>query len=412
MKVVFATYDMPNDVGGVSSWLQRLLPYVVAAGIDVEVHVSAFGDHPGINCAYFAKHGIPFRWKPWILDTRRAVRHCFKMIEESQPDIYVPNCILPAYFAAGYARLQGIKTVGILHSDDSFARGLFEEFVDTSPQFRLSGLVTVSRYLEDLTRDAVDRHQVVARRISYGVPMPSQVAAPPDGIFRMIYTGRLEEEQKRISDVTRSLCAVVKKNPRIEAWIVGDGTARNDVEQIIHTSGCDTRRIRLLGRVNASEIASVLTQCHVLVLLSDYEGLPNSVLEAMAAGVVPVCLDIRSGIREAIRPGFNGLIVKNREEDFYSAVETLEQDTDLWARLAANARKTAEEHYSEQACAASWIDFLGSLYDGQHVGRFESPRFVHLPRRNTKIPYDYRFNILSRARVELGRIRRQLFSTQ
>ena len=104
MKAVFVTYDSQNDVGGVSSWLQRFLPRLKAEGFDVEAHVMAFGGSPGVNCAWFKKQGIPFRWIAWETDTRRGVRNCLKLIEESQPDVYVPNSILPAYYAAAYAR--------------------------------------------------------------------------------------------------------------------------------------------------------------------------------------------------------------------------------------------------------------------------------------------------------------------
>ena len=112
MKVTFVTYDSKNDVGGASSWLRRLLPRLKAAGVEVEAHVMAFGGLPGVSCAWFEKERIAFRWRPWEYDTRRAVRNCLKLIEESQPKIYVPNCILPAYYAAGYVRSQGVHTVG------------------------------------------------------------------------------------------------------------------------------------------------------------------------------------------------------------------------------------------------------------------------------------------------------------
>jgi colanic acid/amylovoran biosynthesis glycosyltransferase len=66
------------------------------------------------------------------------------------------------------------------------------------------------------------------------------------------------------------------------------------------------------------------------VLLSDYEGLPVSVLEAMASGVVPICLDTRSGTQEAIQHGVNGLIVKDRADDFFTSVEALQGDPAWW----------------------------------------------------------------------------------
>jgi colanic acid/amylovoran biosynthesis glycosyltransferase len=413
LKVTFVTYDSDNDVGGVSSWLQRLLPRLQNAGVEVEVHVLAFGGCPGVNCAWFEKQGIPFRWKPWEEDTRKAVSICLKWIEESQPDIYVPNCILPAYYAAGYVRSQGVHTVGVLHSDDPFYWGVVDEFVNGSPAFRLSAIVTVSKFLQETVEESTEKHNVVIRRIGCGVPISDYVAKPPNGVFRLVYTGRLEEEQKCSSEVTRALCSVVNQNPGVEAWIVGEGSARANVERIIQTSGVATNRIKLLGRVDVAKIYSVLRDCHAFVLLSDYEGLPVSMLEAMSAGVVPICLDMRSGIREAIQSGFNGLIVKDRKEDFYAAVQSLQGDADLWSKLSANARETVKQNFSEEACAASWIELFDSFKKNTRTRPAKSPLFIRLPRRNPKFGnFDQRPMLFSkswnRLRFALGFYRRKM----
>lgn len=416
MKVTFVTYDSDKDVGGVSSWLQRLLPRLKTAGVEVEVHVLAFGGRPGVNCAWFEKQGIPFRWKPWEEDTRKAVRNCLKLIEESQPDIYVPNCILPAYYAAGYAHRQGVHTVGVLHSDAPFYWGVVDEFVNGLPAFRLSAVVTVSKFLQEAVEESTKKHNVVIRRIGCGVPISDEVAKAPNGVFRLVYSGRLEEEQKCISEVTRALCSVVNQNPGVEAWIVGEGSARANVERIIQTSGVATQRIRLLGRVDVSCIYSILRDCHAFVLLSDYEGLPVAMLEAMAVGVVPVCLDMRSGIREAIQPGFNGLIVKDRKADFYAAVQTLQNGVVLWSKLSANARETVRQKFSEETCAASWIELLHSFEKSKRIGPVKLPVFIRLSRRNPKFGhYDQRLlpfgKSWSRLRIALGYYRRKMLKS-
>ena len=186
----------------------------------------------------------------------------------------------------------------------------------------------------------------------------------------------------------------------MEAWIVGEGSARANVERIIETSEVDTQRIRLLGRVDISSVYSVLRDCHALVLLSDYEGLPVSMLEARAVGVVPVFLDMRSGIRDDIQPGFNGLIVKDRKEDFYAAVQTLQRDAVLWSKLSANARETVKQRFSEETCAASWIELLRSFEKRKRIGPVKSPVIVRLPRSNW-----------SRLRMALGYYRRKMLKS-
>ncbi len=203
-----------------------------------------------------------------------------------------------------------------------------------------------------------------------------------------------------------ALCSVVTQNPGTEAWIVGEGAARPDIERIIQSSGVSPQRVKLIGRVEVSKIYSVLRDCHAFVLLSDYEGLPVSMLEAMAAGVVPVCLDMRSGIRDAIKPGVNGVIVKDREEGFFAAIRGLRNDTLSWSGMSTNARETIEQEYSEEKCSKSWIELLSSFDEGKRGRPFKAPFFFHLPRRNPKFgSTDFRPSISARLSFQVKSLR-------
>jgi len=390
MKVAFASYDAPRDVGGVSTWLQRLLPLLQKAGVEVDVHLMSFEGKPGANFAYFRDQGISVRWKPWQWHLPYAVRSLLKLLEESQPDAYVANCIVPAYFAAGYARRSGIPTVGVLHSDDPFYWGLMDEVLTGRPEFRVSAVVPVSCFLESEVTSTAATLGVSVCRIGYGVAIPAKSVEPPSSIFRLVYTGRLVEEQKRVSDVATALCAAVESMQNLEAWIVGEGSARPAVEDIIRKKG--DGRVRLLGSVENAKIYDVLAQCHGLVLLSDYEGLPISMLEAMAAGVVPICLDMRSGIREALEHGVNGLIVKDRADDFLGAVKALQGDPARWHKLSLAARETVRQRYSIEECARQWVGLLWRLGSARATrANFTAPRILRLPPPNPKLfGYDRR----------------------
>jgi len=390
MKVAFATSDAPGQISGVFTFMQRVLPLLQGAGVAVEVHVMG---QPGTNCTYFEERGIPIRWIPWQQHLPHAVRAFLRFLEEGQPDVYVPNCVVAAYFAAGHARRSGIPTVGILHSDDRYYWGLVDEFIKGRPEFRLSAVVPVSAFLESEVSSIAMARGVAVRRISHGIPLPNKSTQSPDLVFRLVYMGRLIEEQKRSSDVAVALCEVVRRNPNLEAWIVGDGPARKAVEGIIQEKGVGAR-VRLLGRVDNTDVFGILAQCHGLVLLSDYEGLPISMLEAMATGVVPICLDMRSGIREAVQHGVNGLIVKDRAEDFFTSVEALQGDLAWWKKLSIAARETVCERYSIENCTRQWVDFLQSLDTGRAAPTpFKRPRVLQLPPPNPKFgDYDIRLS--------------------
>jgi len=380
MKVCFATYD--THIGGATIFLERLLPILQMAGIEPEVHAMGRGGKPGVHCTFFKEQGITVRWTPLLMHVPYAVPSFLRLLEDGQPDIYVPYFVLPAYYAAGYARRAGIPTVGALFSDELYFSGIVDEFVNGDPDFRLSAVVPVSTFLESQVSSTAPALGVIIRRIANGIPIPARTAELAGPVFRLVYTGRLVEEAKRISDVADALCAAAQNIPNLEAWITGEGDARPAVEAIIREKGMGAR-VRLLGVVD--NVYDVLAQCHGLVLLSDYEGLPVSVLEAMATGVVPICLDTRSGVREAIEPGVNGLIVKDRGADFLAAVRGLQSDPAKWKQLSLAARETARERYSIEESARQWVDLLEHLFVRKPV-RAGFPAFgtLRLPPANPK----------------------------
>jgi glycosyltransferase involved in cell wall biosynthesis len=276
-----------------------------------------------------------------------------------------------------------------------------DEFIKGHPEFRVSAVVPVSNFLESQVSSMATSLGVTVCRIAYGVPIPAKLAEPPTSVFRLVYIGRLVEEQKRVSEVATVLCAVAQRIPNLEAWIVGEGSARNAVEDITRKKGNGC--VRLLERVDNANIYDVLAQCHGLVLLSDYEALPVAMLEAMATGVVPICLDMRSGIREAIQHGVNGLIVKDRTEDFFTSVEALQADLAWWKKLSIAARETVWERYSIENCARQWADLLQGLYLGRAAPTpFKPPRVLRLPPPNPKFgDYDIRLSWKRRLKDQL-----------
>jgi glycosyltransferase involved in cell wall biosynthesis len=101
-----------------------------------------------------------------------------------------------------------------------------------------------------------------------------------------------------------------------------------------------------------------MLEANVLVLLSDYEGLPIAMLEAMACGLVPVCLRIRSGVGQLIEHGRTGFFVDDRGNDFVSTIRTIALDTELWLRVSRAAREKILLEYSDELNASRWVDLL------------------------------------------------------
>jgi hypothetical protein len=98
-------------------------------------------------------------------------------------------------------------------------------------------------------------------------------------------------------------------------------------------------------------------------------------MEAMAAGLVPICMDIRSGIPELVHHEETGMLVADRGDAFVAAVGCLRESAELWLRLSGNARVRVEAGYSLTAGADAWVEMLQEL-----AGQDGPPRAPHIPR--------------------------------
>ena len=384
-------------------------------GVDVEcLFIMHWGDTgPAVSALRAA--GIRCSIATGVDRTEERIHWILDRLRENPPDVFVPNLVIAAYFAARWAREAGIATVGVLHSDDPFYHAILDTFAFGPEKYRVSSLVCVSEELERAVH-ARGSAAFTVERIPYGVGLPERRVQRSRERLRLAYVGRLAEEQKRISDVTRSMCMAVRSIEGVEAVIYGDGPDKAAVGRIVESEGAGLP-IALGGRVDAEEMQTRMLDVDVIVLLSDYEGLPIALLEAMACGCVPVCLAIRSGIPELVENEVSGLLVRDRGDAFVGAVRRLRDDAVLWTRLSDGARASASR-FSDEASADSWATFLTNL------GRASAkPRIVLRPRRldlpavhpmlasaDARVVRPNRWaQRFGQARMFLGRVRRQVF---
>ncbi len=304
------------------------------------------------------------------------VRWILGNVAAERPEVAVVNLVVPAYHAGRWMRAAGIPTIGIIHSDDPFYRGLQERFLMGRRRDRVTAFVGVSKFITDDLHRLAPRG-VTVRAIPYGVEIPAEPVRWDDGPLRIAYAGRLVEPQKRVSVVARAFCRAARDVPDVEAVLYGEGKAQPDVESILVAQSSDGR-VRLGGRIEAARIQAVLSACHVIVLLSDYEGLPVALLDAMACGCVPVCRNIRSGIPELIEHERTGLLVEDDEEGFVAAIRRIREDAALWERLSKAARQRVRESYSAASCADGWAALIRELAASARAG---PERPLRVPRR-------------------------------
>jgi glycosyltransferase involved in cell wall biosynthesis len=146
--------------------------------------------------------------------------------------------------------------------------------------------------------------------------------------------------------------------------------------------------VNIGGLLGHRELQSRMLEAHVLVLLSDYEGLPIALMEAMAGGLVPVCFKIQSGIPELVEDEVTGLLVADRGDGFIAALRRLRDEEGLWPRLSEGARGQIAGDYSLDVSTRRWKTLFENLQSAAPPRRGEAlqvPRKLRLPDRHPDI---------------------------
>jgi glycosyltransferase involved in cell wall biosynthesis len=122
-----------------------------------------------------------------------------------------------------------------------------------------------------------------------------------DRPYSLLFVGRLSNIKgaDRFVEIVGSYLA---KRPNDRVLILGDGDYRSEVEALAAHPNVDHVR-----GVPPEEMPGIYAQCRVLVITSRFEGLPTTMLEAMASGTLVFTTPV-GGIPDVIKPGENGFL--------------------------------------------------------------------------------------------------------
>jgi glycosyltransferase involved in cell wall biosynthesis len=198
-------------------------------------------------------------------------------------------------------------------------------------------MICNSKYLEDRTRRR-DLSPPPTRVIYNAVDLQRFSFVPPvTGPPKVAIVANLRPE-KAHDRLLAALWALRSELPDIELTIVGDGTERRGLEQRVRELGVESS-VTFAGEV--IDPRPYLRAAHVVALVSDHEGFPNALLEAMATGR-PVVATRVGGIPELVRDGQDGFLTSLDPADIAAHLARLLGDSDLLARMGLSARAQAE----------------------------------------------------------------------
>ena len=235
-----------------------------------------------------------------------------------------------------------VRVLGIVHSDVETQYAGAVRYAGIAPVW-----VGVSRRCADELRRRIPGHEVW--ELPYPMPLAPKASSPNRADpLRLIYAGRLEEPQKRISRLAAVLARLSDRNVPCTAVVAGDGPARATFESRLAASS-GAKAVQCVGAVDRARLTQLLAQSDVFLLTSSYEGLPLAMLEAMAAGVCPVVMRIESGLDDVLIHGENAVIVDQGDvAAMANEIEQLAHDRDRLDALKRAARETIAKRFAPE----------------------------------------------------------------
>lgn len=320
-------------------------------------------------------------------DEWAAVKH---FLESQAPCIYIPQ--YDFHRSAAVPTLSPkVKVCAIVHSDEECYYDLVKRI-----GYACDAIVTVSSHL---ARIVSEKFPELASRVQFippGVPaLKSDAVRSSNGRLELAYCNRLAQYQKRIFDLPEVLAELNRLGVDCHLTVTGDGPDAAELRERFNRAGV-SGSVTMTGRISDQDLADVLARSHVFLLVSDFEGLPSSMLEAMSLGCVPVVYDIESGVRDAINHGANGFIVPHGDTACMAkAIRTLHENRDVLRKLASSCVKSHGERFSLASMAASY----GSLFQRLMLA-------VHsFPQRNGRIVLPRDLTFRHRALKKMGMFR-------
>ena len=177
--------------------------------------------------------------------------------------------------------------------------------------------------------------------------------APADGGWRFAQACRLIEK-KGLDDALHAFARFAADHPKARFTIAGEGPLLGALQHLRSELGLDGQ-VEFVGFLKGADLCRLYHDSHIFLHPSritadgNQEGVPNSMLEAMATGL-PVLATHHGGIPEAVRDGISGILVAERDRGaLHAAMQRLTTEPGLWHRMSSAASADVREHFESSA---------------------------------------------------------------
>ena len=330
-----------------------------------EIEVAAHGPGGALADACTALE-LPFHHMPHLVRSPHpyhdaaAVCELRALARRLRPDVVQINSSKAGILARLALARLGPKTVFTAHgwafSGRRGAAGTAYATAERVVAPLSDAIVCVSNHDLKLARERGIAPRGGVHVIHNGIDAPEAVAGrrPPARRLVLGCSARLAPPK----DLITLLDALAKSGDGWELRVFGDGPDREEIERQRAALGLGGR-VTLLG--NRDDVAAQLADCDAFALISDWEGLPYSILEAMAAGLPVLASDV-GGIPDLVVPGATGELVPSRDAEAAGRVlAAWAADPAALPTLGRGGHARARASFSRERMVGRYDALFGSL---------------------------------------------------
>lgn len=344
MKIVIIDTTIDGElIGGAQTFLPKLLKGLIEKGN--EVHLITKGIPNEKIRIQIEESKVTLHTNLW--DANKFVEENVSVLAEwinhLSPDIYLISVSADiGWLVLPFLKPQ-IATLTIGHTDSEtfylparHYHSFLTRAIGVSPEVAANYALTCK-----LNEEQIDW-------IPYGVTANEKEPQEESRKLKIIYVGRLEEEQKRISDLIKVVKLLSKQNIDFSLQIVGDGEEMLRIEKDLRQEIAG-KKVVLHGWLTSEKVIEAMREADVFILTSAYEGFCIALTEAMANGCCPVVTDINSGNKKLIKSGTNGFLIPiGNVREFAERLKYLSENRNQLLQIRKRAWETGKEYSVER----------------------------------------------------------------
>lgn len=390
MRILSITAQKPNSTGSGVYLTELVKEYAllgheqaVVAGVYREDEVE-LPDGVDFYPVYFCEEGLPYpivgmsdempyistkycEMSPEMVEQFRSsfMSVIERTVEELQPDLILCHHL---YLLTALVRehFPGRKVYGFCHNTDlrqMQKTDLEREFIRREIG-KLDHIFVPQRAQEEgvLTLYPVDKEKITRVGMGYNNQIfhLAEESCDKEGVTSLVFAGKIAEK-KGVKSLLRAMALLGDEKEldmnRVQLLLVGSTGNEEEYQMIEGLAGRCPCKVKFLGRLSQSELARVYQQSDIFVLPSFFEGIPLTVIEALACGDRVVMTDL-PGIKEWIASVSSDADVRYVTlPRMRNADEPLEEDLPEFERMLADALKASvlqKETHLADVSQISW----------------------------------------------------------